>query len=96
MPFGYFPNKCYVQNTENLAQKVYLIGSSDNSVKDRCTGDVSKLLLNVVREPATWTSTDFTLDFDAFKFGDSTKLSLTCDFEVCLTSDCETESAQTC
>jgi len=96
MPFGFYPSKCFVQNEENANQQVFLIGSSDSSIGNKCTMDQSILNLNIERDSSSWTMDDFTLNFDAFTFGDSRNLSLTCEVEVCLVADCTTNSARTC
>lgn len=55
MPFGFFAERCMVENRENLDQKLFLIGSAKTPVKpvganpDTCIMDQSLLNLNVNR-----------------------------------------------
>ena len=98
-PFGYFANKCYVENKDDTTQALYLVGSSDTDTagkEDKCTMSSDPLDLHVSTNLAHpwWTRKDYTLTFDAFKFATSSRMTIVCNFEICLTTKCDTLAGQ--
>ena len=97
MPFGFFASKCVVENKANALHKVYVIGSSDDSISDQCNMKDDNLNLHVsnsLEDAPYWSSESYGLTFDAFKFGSNTEMSITCEFELCLKADCDSVADQ--
>ena len=98
MPFGFFANKCYVQSQANAAHVLYLVGSSDASVREQCNMDAEMFDLHVSNSVETvpyWSSEEYAIKFDTFQFGRvANSMSITCDLELCLTDDCPNVATQ--
>ena len=98
MPFGYVVEKCHAKNMQDENQKFYLIGSTDDSLLDTCPFTSDFFDINLEQSYAGgnnyWTSTDYTLKYDAFKIGGSDDLNLVCDIQICLTDKCPTEKTE--
>ncbi len=104
MPFGFFTEKCLIKNA--IGQGLYLVGSGDRSHPDTCLLDQSILNLHadhVYQNDSdqwdvdkSWSTTKYKLRFDSFKLGGSSNLSLTCDFQICLSADCDVDSNKVC
>ena len=93
LPFAFFASHCAVRNG---VDELFLVGSSDQSVKAKCLMDSSLLDLRVAQNyvgNATFSHSEHSLSFDAFKFDQSSSLNLECDIEICLTDDCPAYSA---
>ena len=100
-PFGYFANKCYVENKLDTIQKLYLVGSADSNAagkSDKCTmaSDPLDLHVSTTTGAEGYSTDEYSLTFDAFKFVTSSSLSLVCEFEMCLKADsrCTTLSSR--
>ena len=99
MPFGYFVNKCHVQNADDDTQKFYLIGNKDNTDRDTCPFTSNFFDINLEQEylggNTHWTANQYTIEYDAFKIGGSSNLNLVCDIQICLKQDCPTTATCT-
>ena len=99
MPFGYYINYCYVENVDDTDQNVYLVGYDG---ADKCTMDQSILNLNIgvsYTSNDDWTTSLYSLTYDAFKFQtttetSSTSMNLKCQVDVCLVDDCPTAASR--
>jgi len=98
MPFGFFAERCYVENKLDSAQQLNMIGGG--ATPDTCKMDNSILNLHVSRLYAgantDWSVSQYDLTFDAFKFQTSNQMQLVCEFQLCLTSDCTALTTTTC
>ena len=81
-PFGATPDTCVMdQSILNLHISKYY--------------EVNSTAVAAFTNTADWTISSYKLEFDAFKLGGSTDLKLTCDFQLCLNTDCPLDSALT-
>ena len=96
MPFGYFVETCHAQNVDDTDQKFYLIGTANDATKNTCPYTHPFFKINLAQSYAGdktfWTSSDYSLEYDAFKIGGSSNLELVCDIQICLKHQCPTEA----
>jgi hypothetical protein len=94
MPFGFFLNSCKISAENDPSKYMYLIGSEDDSKAKKCSTDFQGL--QIVRDSATWSASNLTLEWRAFMFVGITDLTLSCSLELCLSAECDALAIQTC
>ena len=91
MPFGFFAETCHIENNLDSTQVLDLIGGSP--IKEQCKMDNSILDLHLATSytggETGWSVEEYELVFDAFKFQNSSSMTLVCEFQLCLKADCD-------
>ena len=94
-PFGFFLRRFHVHDQLDQ-QKLYLIGSEDGSLADKCDMDTSVVDLHVARDNSTWHFDSLSVAFDAFTFDGSALLSVSYHIGICLSDNCDAEATRVC